>query len=127
VAVIPDPNHPEFSVYWLRDACFVYHPWLNELTVLGDKSLHPMADDLTHALIRTQQVVSLAGNVMTGGIEEAVFDVKINPIQSEDARIGSPAAGKLISTQASCRPLGLGVTKCLFLVLVLETDDDHPL
>jgi glucoamylase len=53
-----------------------------------------MADDLTHALIRTQQVVSLAGNVLTGGIEEAVFDVKLNPIQSEDARIGSPAAGE---------------------------------
>ncbi|KAI0301059.1 Six-hairpin glycosidase-like protein [Multifurca ochricompacta] len=38
-AVIPDPNHPEFSVYWLRDACLVYHPWLNELTVFGDTSL----------------------------------------------------------------------------------------
>ena len=43
-----------------------------------------MADDLRHALIRTQQVVSLAGNVLTGGIEEAVFDVKLNPIRSED-------------------------------------------
>jgi len=93
-AVIPDPLHPEFSVYWLRDACLVYHPWLNELTVLGDKSLRPMADDLTHALVRTQQVISLAGNVFSGGIEEAVFDIKINPIQSEDARIGSPAASE---------------------------------
>ncbi|KAH9957842.1 Six-hairpin glycosidase-like protein [Lactifluus volemus] len=91
-AVIPDPNHPEFSVYWLRDACLVYHPWLNELTVQGDKSLRPMADDLTHALIRSQLVVSLAGNVLTGGIEEAVFDVHLNMIQDEAARIGSPAA-----------------------------------
>lgn len=80
-------------MFWLRDACLVYHPWLNELTVLGDKSLRPMADDLTHALVRTQQVISLAGNVFSGGIEEAVFDIKINPIQSEAARIGSPAAG----------------------------------
>ncbi|KAI9451528.1 Six-hairpin glycosidase-like protein [Russula earlei] len=91
-AVIPDPDHPEFSVFWVRDAGFVYHAWMNELTVLGDKSLRPLADDTTHALIRTQQVISLAGNVFTGGLEEAVFDVKINPIQSEDARIGSPAA-----------------------------------
>jgi hypothetical protein len=101
-AVIPDPNHPEFSVYWLRDACLVYHPWLNELTVLGDKSLRPMADDLTHALIRTQQVVSLAGNIFTGGIAEAVWDIHINPIQSEDARIGSPAAGEWFWLGLAC-------------------------
>jgi glucoamylase len=91
-AVIPDPNHPEFSVYWLRDACLVYHPWLNELTVLGDTSLRSMADDLTHALVRTQEVISLAGNVFTGGIEEAVFFVHLEPIQDENTRIGSPAA-----------------------------------
>jgi hypothetical protein len=53
-----------------------------------------MADDLTHALIRSQLVVSLAGNVLTGGIEEAVFDVHLNMIQDEAARIGSPAAGE---------------------------------
>jgi hypothetical protein len=33
-------------------------------------------------------VVSLAGNVMNGGANEAVFDAKINPVQSEDVRIG---------------------------------------
>jgi len=94
-AAIPDPNHPEFSVYRLRDALLVYHPWLNELTVLGDESLRSMADDLTHALIRTQQGVGLAGNVFTGGIEEVMFDVKINPMLAEDSRYtGSPAAGK---------------------------------
>ncbi|KAI9454335.1 Six-hairpin glycosidase-like protein [Lactarius psammicola] len=91
-AVIPDPNHPEFSVYWLRDACLVYHPWLNELTVFDDSSLRPQMDDVVHALTRTQQVVSLAGNIFTGGIEEAVFDLKINMILDEKARIGSPAA-----------------------------------
>jgi glucoamylase len=93
VAVIPDPNHPEFSVYWLRDACFVYHPWLNELTVFGDESLRPQLDDVVHVLTRTQQVISLAGNVFTGGIEEAVFDVKLNKLLDPKARIGSPAAG----------------------------------
>jgi len=92
-AVIPDPNHPEFSVYWLRDACLVYHPWLNELAVFGDKSLRPQLDDVVHALTRTQQVISLAGNVFTGGIEEAVFNVKLNKLLDPKARIGSPAAG----------------------------------
>ncbi|KAI0267065.1 Six-hairpin glycosidase-like protein [Gloeopeniophorella convolvens] len=91
-AVIPDPDHPEFSVYWLRDACLVYHPWLNELTVLGDTSLRGIVDDMVHALIRTQQVISLAGNVFTGGIEEAVFDIKLNMLLDPKARIGSPAA-----------------------------------
>ena len=92
-AVIPDPNHPEFSVYWLRDACLVYHPWLNELTVLGDNSLRPQMDDVVHALTRSQQIISLAGNVFTGGIEEAVFGVKLQMILDEKTRIGSPAAG----------------------------------
>ena len=30
-AVIPDPDFPEFSLYWLRDACLVYDMWLNRL------------------------------------------------------------------------------------------------
>jgi glucoamylase len=92
-AVIPDPKHPEFSVYWLRDACLVYHPWLNELTVFNDASLRSQMDDVVHALTRTQQVVNLAGNIFTGGIGEAVFDVKLNMILDPAARIGSPAAG----------------------------------
>jgi glucoamylase len=93
VAVIPDPEHPEYSVYWLRDACLVYHPWLNELTVFGDKSLRSQLDDVVHVLTRTQQVVSLAGNVFTGGIAEAVFGVQLQMILEEKTRIGSPAAG----------------------------------
>lgn len=94
MTAIPDRNHPESFVYRLRDACHVYHAWMNELTVLGDKSLRPMADDLTHALIRTQQAVGLAGNIFTGGIEEVVFDSRINPIPTEASRFGSPAAGE---------------------------------
>ncbi|KAF8494643.1 Six-hairpin glycosidase-like protein [Russula emetica] len=92
VAVIPDPEHPEYSVYWLRDGCLVYHPWLNELTVLGDKSLRSLLDDVVHVLSRTQQAISLAGNVFTGGIEEAVFSVQLDMILDEKTRIGSPAA-----------------------------------
>jgi hypothetical protein len=61
-----------------------------------------MADDMTHALIQTQQVVSLAGNIFTGGIAEAVWDIQINPIQSEAARIGSPAAGEWFWLGLAC-------------------------
>ena len=61
--------------------------------MLGDKSLRPIADDVTHALIRPQQVVSLTGNVLTGAIEKALFDVNHNIIQDNAAWIGSPAAG----------------------------------
>lgn len=103
-AVIPDPNHPEFSVYWLRDACLVYHPWLNELTVSGDTSLRPQLDDVVHALTRTQQVISLAGNVYTGGINEAVFGVHLERILDEKTRIGSPAAGAWIFRRFVLRP-----------------------
>jgi len=72
---------------------FVTYPWLNELTVFDDISLRLQMDNIVHALTRTQQVVSLAGNIFTGGIEEAVFDLQINMILDEKARIGSPAAG----------------------------------
>lgn len=92
-AVIPDPDHPEFSVFWLRDACLVYHPWLNELTVFNDMSLRPQIDDVVHALTRTQQVNSLSGDVFTGGLDEAVFDLHINMVVDPGTRIGSPAAG----------------------------------
>jgi glucoamylase len=51
-----------------------------------------------HALIRTQQVVSLSGNVSTGGLEEPVFDIHLDPISNPAIRIGAPAAGA-ISTQ----------------------------
>ena len=104
VAVIPDPEHPEYSVYWLRDACLVYHPWLNELTVFGDESLRPQLDDVVHVLTRTQQVVSLAGNIFTGGIAEAVFGVQLEFISDDKTRIGSPAAGVSQCTWRLCSP-----------------------
>lgn len=64
-AVTPDPNHPEFPVYWSRDACLVYRPWLNDLTLFGDKTLHLQLVVVVHTLTGTQQVISLAGNVFT--------------------------------------------------------------
>ena len=50
-------------------------------------------DDAVRALIRTQHVVSLSGNVFTGGLEEPVFDIHIGKITNADCRPGSPAAG----------------------------------
>jgi glucoamylase len=102
VPVVPDPEHPEYTAYWVRDGCRVYHTWLNELTVPGPHDdttlLRALVDDGVHALIRTQQVVSLSGNVFTGGLEEPVFDIHLNKLSDPASRIGSPAAGA-ISTQ----------------------------
>ncbi len=99
VPVVPDPEHPEYTVYWVRDGCRVYHTWLNELTVPGPHDdttlLRALVDDAVHALIRTQQVVSLSGNVFTGGLEEPVFDIHLNKLSDPASRIGSPAAGAL--------------------------------
>jgi glucoamylase len=97
VPVVPDPEHPEYSVYWVRDSCRAYHTWLNQLTVPGPhddtKLLRALVDDSVHALIRTQHVVSLSGNVFTGGLEEAGFDIHLDKISDPAFRIGSPAAG----------------------------------
>ena len=96
--IIPDPDRPEYTVYWLRDGCRIYHTWLNELAVPGPrddpKLLRTLLDDSAHALVRTQHVVSLAGNVFTGGLEEAAFDINLGKITNPDYRPGSPAAGE---------------------------------
>ncbi|VDB84180.1 unnamed protein product [Peniophora sp. CBMAI 1063] len=91
-AVIPDPKFPEYSLYWLRDACLVYDMWLNRLIEKKDTSLRPLADDIMHALIRTQHVVSLSGDMFTGGLEEPVFYYNISMILNLSYRPGSPAA-----------------------------------
>ena len=47
-----------------------------------------------HVLFRTQHVSGPAGNVFTGGLEEALFDIHIAKItHPHDFRVGSPAAG----------------------------------
>jgi glucoamylase len=97
VPVIPDPEHPEYAVYWLRDGCRVYHTWLNELIMSpphdDTKLLRTLIDDSVHVLVRTQQVVSLSGNVFTGGLEEPVFDIHLGKIMNPASRLGAPAAG----------------------------------
>jgi glucoamylase len=84
-------------VFWLRDGCRAYHTWLNELSMSlpydETKFLHTLVDDTVHALVRTQHVVSLSGNVFTGGLEEPVFDIHLGKITDPASRIGAPAAG----------------------------------
>ena len=104
VPVVPDSEHPEYTTYCLRDACLITHTWLNQLTEPGPhddtKQLRSLVDDSVRALVRTQQVVSLAGNVFTGGLEEAFFDIHLGKITDPASRPGSPAAG---TTSASAR------------------------
>ncbi len=86
-------------MWWLRDGCRLYHTLINQLTVSPfDKDaefLRRQIDDSVRALVRSQQVVSIAGNVLTGGLDEPVFDIHINAITDPGKRFGSPAAGEL--------------------------------
>lgn len=85
--------------------------WLNELTALGPHAdatpLRALIDDGVHALIRTQHVVSLSGNIFTGGLEEPVFDIHLNKLSDGASRVGAPAAGAILSTRH------LFIRKCL--------------
>lgn len=40
VPVVPDSEHPEYTAYWVRDGCRVYHTWLNEL-MFPDRTTTP--------------------------------------------------------------------------------------
>ena len=96
ITLIPEEGRPDYLIYWLRDACFAYHAWLIELELAGntDVALRAILDDSVHALIRTQHVDSPAGTIFTGGLEEALFDLRIGKITNPDYRVGSPAAGR---------------------------------
>ena len=72
-------------------------------------TLRANVDDFVHALIRTQHVVIPAGNVFTGGLEEALFDLHIGKITNSNYRVGSPAAGTPSIYLTSVQNL-----KCLF-------------
>ena len=72
-----------------------YIAWIAELELSYEPNgtLRALVDDSVHALIRSQHVVSIAGNIFTGGLEEALFDLHLAQITNNDLRIGSPAAG----------------------------------
>ena len=80
-------------MFWFRDAAFVWHFWLNRLIVTGDTFFRPLVDDAVHAIIRTQHITNLAGNVLTGGLAEGVYDRHIQRVLGADERVGSPGGG----------------------------------
>ncbi|KAI9457415.1 Six-hairpin glycosidase-like protein [Russula earlei] len=92
ITVIPEGEQDR--IYWLRDACFAYYAFISELEIVGnsDVPLRGLVDDYVHALIRTQHVLNPSGSVSTGGLNEALFDVKIDKVTVDAWRIGSPAA-----------------------------------
>ena len=98
LAIIPEAQYTSWATYWIRDASLVYHIWLNKLIVYGGNTAHVRAlvDDAVHALIRSQHVSNLAGNVLTGGLAEAVYDPRISKLLDPLSRSGSPVAGALL-------------------------------
>ncbi|KAI0037742.1 glycoside hydrolase family 15 protein, partial [Auriscalpium vulgare] len=75
-AAIPDPNDPITSVYWVRDGCLAYDVWLNELA-RGNTDLRPIMDDAVHAMIRSQHVVSLSGDIFSEGLAESALNLDL--------------------------------------------------
>ena len=109
VTTIPNASEPAYTVWWLRDGCRLYHTLINQLTVSpfnkDAKFLRTQIDDSVRALVRSQQVVSIAGNVMTGGLDEPVFDIHAGAIMDPTKRFGSPAAGELCLSHSHRRML----------------------
>lgn len=88
-------------MFWFRDAAFIWHIWLNRLIVTGDTFFRPLVDDAVHAIIRSQHVSNLVGNVLSGGLAEGVYDLHIQKVVLPAARDGSPGGGalSLVSTR----------------------------
>jgi glucoamylase len=104
ITIIPDPAHPSYSLYYVRDAAILLHAWLNRLTTSSDHAqvLRPLLDDAIRAFIRTQHIENPSGNLFTGGLEEAAFGPQLGEITDSGTRsfTGAPAAGALPLTQA---------------------------
>ncbi len=66
---------------------------LGDIAGNTDVALRSFVDDFVRVLIRTQHVVNPAGNIFTGGLEEALFNLHIGKTTNSDNRVGSPAAG----------------------------------
>jgi glucoamylase len=82
-------------MFWFRDAAFIWHFWLNRLIVTGDTFFRPLVDDAVHAIIKAQHTPNRAGNVLTGGLAEGVYDRQIKKVLSANASVGSPGGGAL--------------------------------
>jgi glucoamylase len=93
ITVLPEPDRPDYLIYWVRDALLAYHAWFIELVLSPqDQNIRALLDDYVHAIVRTQHVVNIAGNTFSGGLDEALFDLKLGVITNPSYRVGSPAA-----------------------------------
>ena len=112
VTTIPNSTEPAYTVWWIRDGCRLYHTLINQLMVSpfneDAQFLRTQIDNSIRALARSQQVVSIAGNLLTGGLDEPVFDIHVGAIMDPTKRFGSPAAGESRLSN-SHRPL---LTEC---------------
>jgi glucoamylase len=99
LTIIPDPAHPDFSLYYVRDAAILHHAWLNRLITGtsndGDMNLRSLLDDAVIALIRTQHIENPTGTLFTGGLEEPAFDLPLTQVTDATIHgtIGAPAGG----------------------------------
>ena len=95
--VIPDPAHPEFALYYVRDAAILHHAWLNKLITSGesDPDLRALLDDAVLAFIRTQHIDNPTGGLFTGGLDEVAFDVPLVQVTDPSVHsfIGAPSGG----------------------------------
>jgi glucoamylase len=99
ITVLPEPDRPDYLIYWVRDALLAYHAWFIELVLSPqDQNIRALLDDYVHAIVRTQHVVNIAGNTFSGGLDEALFDLKLGVITNPSYRVGSPAAGMFIAS-----------------------------
>ena len=94
LTLLPDPAFPDWALFWYRDAALVWHLWLNRLISTGDDSYRSHVDDAVHAIIKSQHTSNLAGNVLTGGLAEGVYDRHIQRVLGAEARVGSPGGGE---------------------------------
>lgn len=100
--VIPDPAHPAFSLYYVRDAAILHHARLNGLITgtfsdFDQEDLRSHLDDAVLAFIRTQHIENPTGSLFTGGLDEVAFDLPLVQVTDPNihAFIGAPSGGTL--------------------------------
>jgi glucoamylase len=100
LSIIPDPAHPDYSLYYVRDAAILNHAWLNRLitgTNDDNEDLRSQLDNAVLAFMRTQHIENPSGTLFTGGLDEPAFDLPL--VQVTDATthgfIGAPGGGTL--------------------------------
>ncbi|KAI9451748.1 Six-hairpin glycosidase-like protein [Lactarius psammicola] len=84
LTLIPEPEHPAYSVYYVRDAALLYHAWLNRLTTPSDG-----AEDSAR-----REPLRECLDSRTRGLEETIFDRRLGELVDSVVRstLGAPAA-----------------------------------